>query len=169
MRGNSPAAGAGEGRNNHGAGRFGAAMKRKTIRKALAAGRPLHQIAALPYRDRPEGREFLLITSRRSRRLIVPKGWPMRRRKDWQAAEIEALEEAGITGRIGHAACGSFRYMKDLERVSVPVTVAVYPLLVEDLRPDWKERASRRRIWLPRSAAVRAVREPDLARLLARF
>ncbi len=144
-------------------------MKPETIRKALAKGRPLRQIAALPYRDRPGGREFLLITSRRTRRLILPKGWPMRRRKDWQAAEIEALEEAGITGHIGRAACGSFRYVKEMEPLFVPVTVAVYPLLVLDLHPDWKERASRRRIWLPRGVAAGAVTEPDLARLLARF
>ena len=34
------------------------------------------QVAALPYRVTDAGLEILLITSRRTHRWIVPKGWP---------------------------------------------------------------------------------------------
>ena len=63
--------------------------------------KPRKQAAALPVRVDDEGRvHVLLITSRETQRFIIPKGWPMKGRKDHQAAAIEAQQEAGIIGRI---------------------------------------------------------------------
>jgi 8-oxo-dGTP pyrophosphatase MutT (NUDIX family) len=41
----------------------------------------------------------LLLTSRETKRWIIPKGWPMKGRKPSGAAAREALEEAGLVGR----------------------------------------------------------------------
>jgi hypothetical protein len=39
------------------------------------------QVAALPYRIRDDGQvEILLITTRRTKRYIIPKGWRMKER-----------------------------------------------------------------------------------------
>jgi 8-oxo-dGTP pyrophosphatase MutT (NUDIX family) len=64
--------------------------------------RPSIQYAALPFRRRAgAGTEVMLVTSRRTRRWIIPRGWPMRRRTPHAAAAREALEEAGVVGRVG--------------------------------------------------------------------
>ena len=55
------------------------------------------QYAALPYRVNGGARpEIMLVTSRETRRWIIPKGWPMERRAPHAAAAREALEEAGV-------------------------------------------------------------------------
>ena len=68
----------------------------RTARKPAASA----QYAALPYRETASGLEFLLITTRRTRRWIVPKGWPMDGHAPHAAAAREALEEAGVSGDV---------------------------------------------------------------------
>ena len=48
----------------------------------------------------------------------------------------------------------------------MPCTVRVYPMLVETLRRDWKERKQRKRRWFSIKGAARRVVEEDLAQLL---
>ena len=68
------------------------------------------QFAALPIRlDDSGGTEVMLITSRETRRWVIPKGWPMKGRTPGQAAMVEAFEEAGLEGDIaGKAKLGSY-------------------------------------------------------------
>ena len=128
------------------------------------------QIAALPVRFRASGDiEVLLITSRDTKRWVMPKGWPMKGVKPWKAAEIEALEEAGIRGRISHDRIGTYDYEKRLDDGStVPCSVALYPIFVEKTLSDWKERDERERRWFSPKAAAKAVDEPGLSTLLQR-
>lgn len=59
----------------------------------------LRQVASLPLRRSEDGKiEVLLVTSRETRRWIIPKGWPMKGKKQHEAAAIEAEEEAGVIG-----------------------------------------------------------------------
>jgi 8-oxo-dGTP pyrophosphatase MutT (NUDIX family) len=44
------------------------------------------QVGALPVRGKAGAYEVLLVTSRESGRWIIPKGWPMRGKKDHEAA-----------------------------------------------------------------------------------
>ncbi|MBZ0261802.1 MAG: hypothetical protein K8F90_14530, partial [Hyphomicrobiales bacterium] len=57
------------------------------------------QYAALPWRQAPS-LELLLITSRETRRWVIPKGWPMPEKSPAESAAQEAYEEAGIRGQI---------------------------------------------------------------------
>jgi 8-oxo-dGTP pyrophosphatase MutT (NUDIX family) len=129
------------------------------------------QIAALPLRRKKNGKlEVLLITSRDTGRWVLPKGWRMKGKSPWRAAEIEALEEAGVTGRIAKPEIGSYRYDKQLDDgQSIPCEVLVYPMLVRRLKRNWKERAERERHWFSPKRAARAVDEPDLEALLVRI
>lgn len=129
------------------------------------------QIAALPMRWGDGGTvEVLMITSRDTGRWIVPKGWTMPDHKPWDAAAIEALEEAGAEGHIGREAFGTYRYDKVLADGSKRrVTVQVFPMVVERLLKRWKERDERTRRWFPAREAARLVDEPDLAELLKRL
>ena len=55
------------------------------------------QYGILPYRrTKPNSLEVLLITTRQSRRWIIPKGWPIKGLKPVKSAAREAYEEAGV-------------------------------------------------------------------------
>ena len=150
--------------------------KRRMIRRALQSGRPALQVAALPWRQKGSRIEILLVTSRRTRRLIAPKGWPMTGCTPGRAAEIEAMEEAGAFGTAGPFPLGCFRYEKLLdpppqggEPVCLPVQVTVFPLRVRLLLPQWKEAAERRRMWIGTREARSVIGDPGLAALVARL
>jgi len=68
--------------------------------------------AALPWRfSKFEGVEILLATSRETRRWVIPKGWPMKGRKPHIiSAALEAMQEAGLRGRMGGKKIGDYRY-----------------------------------------------------------
>lgn len=127
------------------------------------------QVAALPFRWDERGRvRILMVTSRDTGRWVMPKGWSMEGKTPWRAAEIEALEEAGVTGRISCTPIGTYVYDKvcdDGARVSCRVTL--FPLIVRNLERHWKERHQRRRRWFSVKGAARAVNEPQLVRILA--
>jgi 8-oxo-dGTP pyrophosphatase MutT (NUDIX family) len=147
--------------------------KRPSLKKLLrkAQAKPLKQVAALPFRVGPDGRiEVLLITSRDTGRWIIPKGWPMIGRKAHRAAEREAYEEAGLTGRIAADPVGWYRYEKRLDAgVALPCKVRVYPLRVEAQHERWPERDQRTLRWFAPEEAARLVHEDELQRLLAAF
>lgn len=126
------------------------------------------QIAALPMRWNDKGDfRVLMVTSRDTGRWIMPKGWTMDGKKPWTAAEIEALEEAGAVGYIGKDVIGSYTYKKKLDDGStLKCEVDVYPMVVEKLRRNWKERGQRKRRWFTAKAAAKRVSEPKLAKLL---
>jgi hypothetical protein len=56
------------------------------------------QFAALPFRIKSGTLQILLITSRETRRRVVPKGWPIRRLRPREVPAREALEEACLVG-----------------------------------------------------------------------
>ena len=103
------------------------------------------QYGALPYRFTPEAAlEILVVTTRRTRRWIIPKGWPIKGMRPPKAAEREAFEEAGVTGRIGVRPVGSFTYDKALDEAGRLATceVTVYPLLVKSQSDSWPKSTS---------------------------
>lgn len=94
----------------------------------------------------------------------------MQSKTPWEAAEIEAMEEAGVSGKIASERLGSFHYEKLQDDGSaLTCEVAVYPLLVEKLHKDWKERAERTRRWFTPREAAKAVDETELKDLLSRL
>jgi 8-oxo-dGTP pyrophosphatase MutT (NUDIX family) len=121
------------------------------------------QIAALPYRKHGEGIEVLLITSRETRRWVIPKGWPMRNLTDRNAAKQEAFEEAGIEGKMGKKSMGSFTYSKRMKsgRMQV-VQVTVYAMEVSRLLDKWPEQNQRKRRWFAMKEAIERVNEEGL-------
>jgi 8-oxo-dGTP pyrophosphatase MutT (NUDIX family) len=141
----------------------------KTRRKSSRLEHVRLQYAALPYRL--EGRlEIMLITSRETRRWVVPKGWPMKGRRPRGTAAREALEEAGITGDIEKQAFGSYAYIKrGLGGQRWPCEVKVFPLLVRKERENWRERDQRTRHWFDYRDAAEAVIEPGLRDLILAF
>ncbi|RAK56815.1 NUDIX hydrolase [Phenylobacterium deserti] len=132
---------------------------------------PRQQYAALPWRRAPGGDlEVLLITSRETRRWVIPKGWPIKGLKSPQSAAREALEEAGVEGETGKSKLGIFHYDKKLRSGRVQkVRVAVYSLQVTHERESWKEKDQREKLWTTPEQAASLVEEPELRALIAAF
>lgn len=132
---------------------------------------PRAQIAALPLRwDDKGGVRVLMVTSRGTGRWVMPKGWRIDADRPWETAAVEAVEEAGAVGHVGTDPIGCYHYDKILDDGSaVPCRVVVFPMLVDRLKRNWKERHERKRRWFKVKAAARRVDEPDLAALLRRL
>jgi 8-oxo-dGTP pyrophosphatase MutT (NUDIX family) len=113
---------------------------------AGVGGGPL-QVAALPYRGHGDRREILLVTSRRSKRWILPKGWPQHGTSLSQSAAREAYEEAGVHGAIGQQEIGRFVTTKETLDGWESYLVVVYPLTVEVELDVWPEHFERQRQW----------------------
>lgn len=125
------------------------------------------QVGALPIRDLGAGLEVCLVTTRETHRWTIPKGWPMRGRKDREAAEIEAKEEAGVVGAASSKPLGSFLYWKRFPEQLELVRVKVFRLDVTRQLSDWKESAERRVGWFPPRVAAEMVQEPGLVAILS--
>ncbi|MNS89635.1 NUDIX domain protein [compost metagenome] len=128
------------------------------------------QVAALPWRQGENGVEVMMITSRETRRWVIPKGGRMVGKTDPQAAAQEAYEEAGVQGETLEAPIGHFRYAKRLKSGETQAcVVAVYPLEVLIQLGAWPEDQQRQRRWMPQADAADAVHEADLADLIRGF
>jgi len=131
-------------------------------------GEPRRQVGVLPLRTRADGElQVMLITSRETRRWVVPKGWPMKGLKNYEAAAREAYEEAGLIGRVGRRALGSYFYQKRLKsRDTVLCQVQVFRLEVRKQLKTWPEQHERECRWFSVPEAAEAVTEAGLAALI---
>jgi 8-oxo-dGTP pyrophosphatase MutT (NUDIX family) len=129
------------------------------------------QFAALPWRRRAAGGiEVLVITSRETRRWVLPKGWPMKDRTPAEAAAQEAYEEAGVLGEIDPQPMGDYGYGKRLrDGVVQDVRVAVFAMEVLVEQMAWPEQAQREKLWTSRDQAADLVDEPELRDLIRNF
>ncbi|HSP25212.1 MAG TPA: NUDIX hydrolase [Saliniramus sp.] len=128
----------------------------------------LTQHGALPYRRTQDGEvEVMLVTSRETRRWVIPKGWPIKKLKPFATAAREAYEEAGLGGAISRESLGSFTYQKRLKtRKYVACEVDVYAMEVSKEAKRWPERDERERRWFEPEVAARHVTEPELADII---
>ncbi|QHQ37124.1 NUDIX hydrolase [Algicella marina] len=143
-------------------------------RRALKEGkykRRRQQVCALCYRRSPKkGLQFLLVTSRRTRRWIAPKGWPMKRLTNAEAAAQEAREEAGVAGDISERSIGFFSYLKYLENgKSIRLTVQVFPMEVSTNLRSYPEKGQRRRNWVKPRKAAKLATPPELGKMIREF
>lgn len=121
------------------------------------------QSGVVPVRVSPEGPEVLVVTSRRKKRWIVPKGIVEPDLSPAASAAKEAWEEAGVRGRVLGAALGAYEY----EKWGGTCTVEVFLMRVDEVAGVWPE-ADRSRQWLTVEGAAGVLREPELAALVRR-
>jgi 8-oxo-dGTP pyrophosphatase MutT (NUDIX family) len=128
------------------------------------------QCGALPWRMEDGEPRVLLVTTRRTHRWIVPKGWPEPDRPLHEQAALEAWEEAGVRGDISTHPLGGFGYDKVRKNGKIrPLFVRLFALAVTEEVADWPEAHERQRRWFDRAEAADAVQEPELKALLAAF
>ena len=124
----------------------------------------------MPYRVDGSAKDqvsILLVTSRHTRRWVLPKGNLMLGIAPHRAAAREAEEEAGVRGTIARKPLGRFPYRKwrSAKRFEM-AKVDVFALKVSKELDSWKEQAQRERRWFPREEAAELVDEPELRVLL---
>lgn len=139
-------------------------MKASTSDKRAAE---FAQVAALPLTVGDDGvARVLLLTSRETKRWIIPKGWPMKGRKPGEAAAREALEEAGLVGRPSKKPIGSYTYFKRREAHFDLCRVDVYLLTLDKQLKTWREKGQREAQWFTLEEAAELVEETGLVALL---
>ena len=121
-----------------------------------------HQSGVIPYRIIHQELEVLLITSRRRKHWIIPKGVIDPGSNAQESAAKEAYEEAGIRGRMSDTPVGEYQY----EKWGGICTVKVFLLEVETVLDEWPEASTRQRQWLTVKDAARTVKEPELQSLI---
>lgn len=136
-------------------------------RNSRAQGAARRQSAALPLLGAGDAMRVVLVTSRETRRWVVPKGWIEPDEPPHRSAAREAFEEAGLHGEAEPEPLGFYDYPKRFARgVVVPTEVLVFRFRVSQLLEEWPERQQReRRLFAPHIAAD-LVAEPGLAALL---
>ncbi len=125
----------------------------------------------MPYRVAQDGAvSVLLITTRETRRWVVPKGNPIKGLSLHEAAADEAFEEAGVSGIACPASIGNFHYWKRKRDGSArQANVQVYPLAVIEQAHEWPERDERETSWFALPQAANLVEEPELKQIIETF
>ena len=112
----------------------------------------------------------MLVTSRETRRWIIPKGWPQKGKAPHHSAAREAFGEAGVVGTVGRRPVGSFPYEKRLKNGDVLVCeVRVFPLKVSNQSKQWPEKRDRDVKWVSAKEAADTVQEPMLSTIIRRL
>ena len=130
------------------------------------------QYGVLPYRfTETNSLEVLLVTTRQTRRWIIPKGWPIKGLRPPKSAAREAYEEAGIRGTVGAKSIGVFSYEKVLEANggTVPCEVRIFPMIVKRQLDAWPEAHEREARWFDSTKALSVTREKGLHQLIESF
>ena len=142
-------------------------MPEGSSRDPRAQGVARRQSAALPLLGAADSMRVVLVTSRDTRRWVVPKGWIESHEPPHRSAVREAFEEAGLHGEAEADPLGVYAYPKRFGSGAVVTTeVLVFRFRVSQLLEDWPERLERdRRLFTP-DAAADLVAEPGLATLL---
>jgi len=131
----------------------------------------LHQAGVIAYRIEAGELRILLVTSRDTGRWVIPKGYVGSGITPARAAQKEAYEEAGVSGKITNATpLGFFTYFKRHPSGDRQAAVVeVYTLRVDTILKKFPERGQRRLSWVAASEAASLVEEEGLAQLMARF
>jgi 8-oxo-dGTP pyrophosphatase MutT (NUDIX family) len=111
------------------------------------------------------GGRVVVITSRKKKRWVIPKGVVERAMTPMASAAREAFEEAGILGAVRPGTIGSYDY----EKWGSTCSVEVFVMDVEQLLDTWPEAHLRERQLVSLEEATARMREPELKRMLAQL
>ncbi len=137
-------------------------METKNTLFPAAATTTIQQSCAIPFRRQFGQTEFCLITSAKKRRWIFPKGGVETGETPEQTALKEALEEAGLLGRVRGEPLGEYQYAKR----NATCQVTVFLMNVVRWQEWWQEADRRERRWVKPSTAKQLLSRPELADFL---
>lgn len=123
------------------------------------------QSGVISYRIKEGKLQILLITSRKKKRWIIPKGVIEPYMTPQQSAEQEAYEEAGVFGRITEGPVGVY----EVEKWGGVCTVTVYPMQVTKVYEDWMESDFRKRKWMTPEKALEKCENKNIRQMIRNF
>lgn len=144
-------------------------ISRKSLKRTFSE-KVFQQIGALCFRKRGHKISILLISSRRSGRWIIPKGWKLDKFNNRKSAALEAWEEAGVQGRVSNRSVGVYFYRKKkTEDTYFTCQVKVFSLQVMKMKKNFPEKNQRKQIWVTPAEAIPLLMEPELKELIKKF
>ena len=147
--------------------------KKRTSRNSLESNfeeKVYNQIGALCYKIMDDKTQILLITSRKSKRWIIPKGWKIDKLTNRKSVALEAWEEGGVQGKVSNRSIGTYDYRKKKDSGDFfTCRVKVYGLRVKSLKRKFPEQGQRQLKWVDTNKAIEYVFEPELKNLIADF
>jgi len=122
-----------------------------------------NQSSVIPYRLSNGKAEILIVRSSKKKHWVVPKGIHEPGLTAQQSAAKEALEEAGVEGKVDKKAVGNYRYQK----WGATCIVEVYALEVSRViqESEWQE-SHRTRQWVSPNQAASLVRQTELGPMI---
>ena len=122
-----------------------------------------NQSSVIPYRLSNGKAEILIVRSSKKKHWVVPKGIHEPGLTAQQSAAKEALEEAGVEGKVDKKVVGNYRYQK----WGATCIVEVYALEVSRVIPEseWQE-SHRTRQWVSPNQAASLVRQVELGPII---
>ena len=123
------------------------------------------QSAILPYRRQDDDPEVLVISSRKGKRWVLPKGIVEPGMTAAASAAKEAREEAGVEGRVMTQSLGTYKHKK----WGGTCEVEVFPMEVTNELAEWPERALRRREWVGLEEAAKRLDRDQLGKIVRRL
>jgi 8-oxo-dGTP pyrophosphatase MutT (NUDIX family) len=120
------------------------------------------QAAAIPFRRSGKKLEICLIRRNGSKKWGIPKGFVERGDTTKDAALKEALEEAGLKGRLVGDAVGTYEYRK----WGTKLDVTVYLMEVQEEEDEWDEADFRDRQWMSFEDAAEKLEEHPVQPLI---
>jgi len=123
---------------------------------------PIQQASAVPYRKRDGRVEFCLITTSKKKRWGFPKGIIDPGETPEETALKEALEEAGLHGRLRGDPLGHYQYRK----WGTVLTVTCFLMEVTAADENWAEADERGRRWQTAEKARKIIGRDALVDLL---
>jgi len=105
----------------------------------------------------------LMITSSSGRRWVFPKGIIEDDLSPEESAAEEALEEAGVEGKVLSHSLGRY----ERKKWDGTVSVEMFPMRVTRIFDRWTEDSFRQRKWLSVGEAMTGISDPALRDILA--
>lgn len=119
------------------------------------------QSAVVPVRRQGKKIQILMITSRKKKRWVIPKGIIESYLSPEDSAAKEALEEAGILGEVLPGLLGTYQY----EKWGGICAVQVFVMKVTQMQDVWME-DFRERAWLSIKDAMARIEEAPLRKMI---
>ncbi|MBF0287516.1 MAG: NUDIX hydrolase [SAR324 cluster bacterium] len=120
------------------------------------------QSAVIPFIRDKNKIKIMLITSRKRKNWVIPKGGVVKSLSPADSAAKEALEEAGIEGTVFPFQIGEYQHSK----WNGICRIKVFLLEIENILQDWEEAAFRKRKLVSIKETKRLVNNPELTHLI---
>lgn len=110
------------------------------------------QFGVIPFTNGKKNTKVVLVTSKTQGYWIFPKGNPIKNKTDFQSAEQEAFEEAGLRGKIQQEPS----YTVSFQQNSTSHKLTLFPMEVEEVLSTWPEMGDRKRrlVTIPKALSL---------------